>query len=698
MSFQRGSNPVWLMDDLTGHLLDDTFYMFVLQNTLPYFPATVYHDSDGTIPWNNPIQFYANGTLPVDIFFDNSQVYRIEIRQGNTQSDPLIYLVENYSPGAGGSTPVTSSAAVTENQITNPQFSTINFRSPYTLTGATDPAAIELAPGWFLELLGTGNVGLEQVPLNNSASTLNPTNAPYALRITLSGTWTLARLHQRFDQNGMNWANKTVASSVTARIEGTPQTIEAILVDSNGTTLAEVLATTSVNSTFNEYLGYGTLGATTNPDVPPDAYIDYILILPTSVDIYVTSFQLVAQDLATTTGYQQETVERHTDHTFHYYKPQLEYKPIPSYAIGWDFPFNPGQALGTTINIALLGANKSRYIADQTIAFEAVTNVLNYTLSTPNGLQVFTNGTTQFAIIQYLDSATARELLEQRMSVRLKAKVSNTTLSGTVSLYWTTDGSLPNINTGTNNSLVATMTSGKAATFNGNWTEVERAGKLGSATFTLTDEFQELSFNYFDATAAAGITTASFFAIVIGFDSMPATQALALQYVTLNAGDIATPPAPMSRNELLTALQYYYEKSYNVGDVPATLQEQNSLLSLQSAEINGANVQLLTQPFNLNWQAPKRTTPSVNLFSPSTGLGDTVRGHVYTNGIVRQDGDISLSANWSLNPLLTAVGTKNMYFVPSNGSAQIPTPFVSTVHPFGFITYHYVADARFGIV
>jgi len=55
------------MVDLTAHAFDDTFYMFVLENTIPYIPATVYHQPDGT-PWTNPIRFLANGTLPVDIF------------------------------------------------------------------------------------------------------------------------------------------------------------------------------------------------------------------------------------------------------------------------------------------------------------------------------------------------------------------------------------------------------------------------------------------------------------------------------------------------------------------------------------------------------------------------------------------------------------------------------------------------------
>src|SRR6185503_13426359 len=238
MTYVRGIDPVWLFADLRGHLFDDTFYMFVLENTIPYIPATVYHASTGT-PWTNPIRFFANGTLPVDIFFDpgtaeNPIFYRLEFRQGPTQADPLIYLIENYSPvGFAGSSPLTSVASFTDNQVANPQFALVNFQSPLSITAA---GTYEIAPGWFLDLTGAGTATLEQTPLNSSVTTINPTNAPYALHIVLTG-WGAASLRQRFQQNGMLWAStssvsKYVASSITAKINGIAQNINADLVDS----------------------------------------------------------------------------------------------------------------------------------------------------------------------------------------------------------------------------------------------------------------------------------------------------------------------------------------------------------------------------------------------------------------------------------------------------------------------------------
>ena len=220
MTMVRGSNPIWYEVDLTAHAFDDTFYLFILENDIPYIPATVWQDPYGNTPWSNPIRFFANGTLPNNIYYDPDAVYRLEFRQGPTQDDPLIYLVENYVPGTGGDTPVDESAFVTDNQITNPQFALINFQSPLVLNAITTQV-INIAPGWFLNLTGSGSVTLTQVLLNSSVS--DPTNASYALQIQLSGAWTNVYLSQRFKNNALLWANTFVSSSITALSGNPPQ-------------------------------------------------------------------------------------------------------------------------------------------------------------------------------------------------------------------------------------------------------------------------------------------------------------------------------------------------------------------------------------------------------------------------------------------------------------------------------------------
>lgn len=310
----RGANPIWMEVDLQGNLFDDTFYLFVLENEIPYIPATVYHDPDLNVAWTNPIRFLGNGTLPNDIFFEPGKVYRLEFRQGDSQSDPLIYEVDDYLPGEGGSTPVDTVAFTSSNQITNPQFALMNLESGSVISG-TDPDPIEIAPGWELIVAGTGTVEFNLISLNNTNE--NPSNAPYALQITMSG-WTedSVMLRQRFPQNGMLWSTKTVSSAITAKLEGSPQTIYADLIDSNGAVIGTVLPATNINEEWNEYLGYAEVIQTDNPDSPPAAYVDYLLHLPSNIDIYVTSFQVIVQDLPITPSFDQDAISRQIDHTY----------------------------------------------------------------------------------------------------------------------------------------------------------------------------------------------------------------------------------------------------------------------------------------------------------------------------------------------------------------------------------------------
>jgi len=317
----RGSNPIWAEFDLTGKIFDDNYYMWVLENVLPYIPATVYRDPDLNVAWTNPIQFLANGTLPVDIFFEPGVTYRLEFRLNNgvdtpSQSDPLMYEVNNYVAGSTGSTPPGQVSDATTNQITNPQFALTRFTSPLSVSG-TNPASVQIGPGWFLDLTGTGNATITKVALTSTTPT--PTNAPYALELNLSG-WDSATLRQRFEQNGVLWANKTVSAAVTARVSGAFQPLSSVLVDSQGATLTtNILDVATVNGTFNEYTGHATLSASSNTNTPPAAYIDYKIVLPTTTDIYLTSLQLIAQDnedLSEPT-FEQDSINRQIDHTYH---------------------------------------------------------------------------------------------------------------------------------------------------------------------------------------------------------------------------------------------------------------------------------------------------------------------------------------------------------------------------------------------
>lgn len=314
MTAIRGSNPIWFNVDLSAHAFDDTFYLFILSNDIPYIPLTVWHDPFENVVWTNPIQYLANGTLPENIYYDPDTIYRLEYRQGPTQSDPLIYLVENYVPGSGGSTPVDEVSFSTDNQVTNPQFALINFDSPLTLSSISTQV-IHVAPGWFLNLTGTGNVILTQVLLNDSV--IDPTNASYALEIQLNGSWSNAYLSQRFTQTGVLWSNTYISSSIMALSGDGAQSISATIVDSQANTVASVLPTTLLTSEFVVYPSVSLAAASMDSDFPPGAYIEYQLLLPNNCDITLSSIQLISGDVNVEYPYQQTTIERQIDQTYH---------------------------------------------------------------------------------------------------------------------------------------------------------------------------------------------------------------------------------------------------------------------------------------------------------------------------------------------------------------------------------------------
>ena len=373
----RGSNPIWYEVDLTAHAFDDTFYMFVLDNEIPYGPLPTWQDPFGNVVWDNPIRFLANGTLPNNLYFDPDVVYRLEFRQGNTQSDPLIYLVENYVPGSSGDTPINETSFSTDNQISNPQFALINFTSPLTLNSISSQI-IKVAPDWFLHLTGTGNITLTQVLLNSSV--LDPTNASYALQIQLSGSWTNAFLSQRFNRNGVLWSNTFVSSSITALSGNAPQNISAILVDSQGHNLTTVLNTTALTETFNEYPGVGQIGNSINTDFPPTAYIEYQLSLPNNCNITLTSVQLISGDVNITYPYEQTTIERQIDQPYHDAYPVVPVGTVIDY-----------YGFGTPAHYLLCnGAAVSRQTYNQ--LFSKVTNLETVTLTSGSPTITVANG------------------------------------------------------------------------------------------------------------------------------------------------------------------------------------------------------------------------------------------------------------------------------------------------------------------
>jgi hypothetical protein len=718
----RGSNPIWLEADLQGNLFDDTFYLWVLENTLPYVPATVYHKPDLSDEWTNPIQFLGNGTLPVDIFFEEDKVYRLEFRQNDgsvapSQSDPLIYEVNDYVPGTGGAAPDEPGSFASGNQAANPQFALINFTSPYTLTSVTDPDPIEIGPGWFLELTGTGSVTITQVPLDDG--NINPSNSPYALELELSG-WDLdgVILRQRFQQNGMLWARKTVSTTITARLEGAPQSIIANLYDSNNSLLTNVLPLTPVNEAWNEFTGHGTLPETTNPDDPPSAYIDYRLILPSNVDIYVTGIQLIVQDEndLSEPSFEQNSIEWQIDHTFHYYKPKLEFKPIPSLLTAWDFPLNPAQINGSTVTVNATAA----YVWDQTIMIRSAANVSVARNPITGGLRATTGGANDsFYMLQYLEGSEAKKMLGTRLSVNINAFKGTVGTSATARVYLfrgSSAASFPTLPTslGTINAAgVFTLTAA-------NWTAIPRSGttdNIGTTTLTTVTNNVDMNadcdygFSGWEITDNTEIGDTDKFAIVVTFAAPTNATVITVNSISVVPGDIPTRPAPQTLEEVLCECQYYWEKSYATDTAVATATGQNSIFTYQPDEFDsgGLTHTWYRAPFLLDYKTTKRIAPgasSITLYDIA-GNANSVRYTVYdgTTPATTGGGKTFTPSPAQLNLASTQWtqgfrSTKRATFLNNVTTAVVTESTLGAFLPelVAAVEYHYVVNCLLGVV
>lgn len=697
MSFVRAPNPIWYMVDHIGQPLNDEYWAFFLTNTLPYLPQNVYRDPQGMTVWTgDKIEFSPAGTLPDNLYFDPDLVYRIEVRHGDSQDDELIWEINNFVPSGGGDINSQFSILAMSNQITNPQFEFLDFLTPITITTA---GTYDVAPGWELVITGVGgSTTLTQQILSGNQNQIN--NPPFALRINNNG-WTQVFLRQRFDHNGAIWANGAVSMSLTGRSQTSAQEVSLIYAP-NSPGVSQVVATGILGTGDYEVLqGAIDLPASVNTTLSDDAYTDMLIELPPTGIVDISNVQVLGQGNSLPTDfdpltdiprYQQQSSERETDHTFNVYKEPLMRKPIPSWLVGWDFPFNPSQR--GTVFASAAGVNTSFYSWDQTIIYQSVSNSMQTSRVTNDFFSVTASIAGQMAIIQYLPGLAAREILQDVISVYLRAAALQPgpipgSVTCTVSLWVTADVSLPSA--ASNNSIVLTLdANGKPATFNGNWTEIApRNGQ--EAKFTMTTD--PIAFDGWwnnDLNNALG-ATATYFAIVIGFGTIPINNSIIFHNVALQSGKVATPPAPQTYDDVLRECQFYYEKSYLPGVAAGTVTQNNMHLSLQNILLGGGNASAKSGILELEYVTVKNTTPTISIYSPANGAINSVQTNIWDGGAVISTGSIAFNTNWQV---LNANANRVTYIPNSFTSLLGPTPAV--LAPQHGIYYHYVADSRLG--
>lgn len=667
------------------------------------------------VPLNNPVTLTSIGTYGSNTGEDIN-VYLYPYTGSPTDSEPGeidLYYITVYSsdgileltreawPPNVASISNVDSFSDSENQIENPQFiiTFLPFTNTeiYTVSGSNTETLI--APNWSIITNGTGTVTVTQE--NNNDITM-PSGAPFALVLSSAGITSL-QLRQRFLNSPRLFQNSYVSASLVAKSFLANEVLLSMdYVPDSGTSYNLMTGTVTSDGSYTTLLGQTILIESTNATGGQTGYVDIIINIPILAQVGITSVQvLTVKDAEDSSEFQQISTLRQTDHLFNFYKNPLLYKPIPSWLVGWDFPLNPAQIFGNTIVASAIGGNKSFYAWDQTIVFQSADSGIGVTRESSGAIVLTAAATCQTALVQYLDPQTTRDILHNQLCVYVEHNtIMPTPVMATVSLWYTTDTMLPNVAPSTNNSLILTLdANGKPATFNGNWTEIPR-GNFGNAIFQITgaatNTYNNSSFAGWSIVGNAAVDTATYFAIVIGTGSVTMGNNVSFLSAALMSGQVATRPGSQSKAQVLKDCEYYYEKSYQDPSVAASVDGQNALIRNQFSSVDGGGNQTLqTVPFDISFRTPKIKTPNFNLYSPASGLGDTVVGSLYNNATLLFSNDLALSANWTV----TALGTKNVYYLPKNITKFLSTGGASSsALPQSTLTFHYVCDARLGIV
>lgn len=637
-----------------------------------------------------------NPVVPYFLPYDGTDVdlYYVTVKSAGDVAqftrEAVPYVVPSSSSGSG--------AFDSGNQIANPQFVEVLFSGNgpaiYNVSGSQ---VTPIAPGWDLVTSGTGAVTVTRL---DNLSTTAPSNPPYALQFVSSGLTGTYQLRQRLENSPRLAANEFVGAYFVGSATGSSAAVTMRYVPSSGTAYALISASFPAGGPFVAAGPTNTaINGTINSTAATTGYVDIILEIQAGVTVALSSIQLIP--LATSTelfAFEEETSQRQIDHLFHYYKPQLEYKPIQSYLVGWDFPLNPAQFLGDTIAASPtfnVGANKSAYAWDQTIIFQSANLGVSVARTSGGDLQLSAAADCQLALVQYLGRKEARALLSNPLSVNVLGKAS-ASRNFTVSLWYTANTTLPDLNSPSYNSIVLALdTNGYPSSQNNGvspWVEIPR-GKQPQAKGALTTTQADIGFTGWDISTDAAIDTAEYFAIVVGTSALTTGDTVTFSSISLVPGQIPTRPAPKTLNESLADCEYYYEKTYNSGVVPGAVTLNGVNAAPMNAIPSGGNTLLCTSPFSLQWRTEKRVNQSNIVFYNEAGTANALVAILYYNGSAVSSTTPGISA-WSLS----SVGDKYASYVPNSSSPTLATNAAVNLPSSGYIRFHNTIDARLGIV
>ena len=655
---------------------------------------------------SNPVNVYA---FPYDAD-NNVELYYVRVYDaaGNFQFDWEAW------PNVTDSDNPNTLLSGYQNQLANAQFVDVNFVPAKGVTISFSTALsneeYDIAPGWtaVISSSGAGSVTFARVAITGAAQI--QTNPSYFLSVTPGSNVTNLVLRQTLTNNPDIWSTTLAengyvsACMLITSYDSQSHDIEMQYRESAGVAPAQTLVSGSTGSEgFQFFNATVLLDPGANPDNGDSGAIYIDMLLPTIGNYGITSLQVVGlgeDDI--TVDYQQEPANRQRSQLFYYYQDQLNYKPIPSFLTGWEFPLNPAQFNGTSVTP---GAVDSAYLWDQTIGFQSVQSTMSVTRVTSGNatgaLQLTATGDSQFAIIQYLALPQITPVLTTPLSAHIRLSTSQSDLIGTIGIFYTEDTNVPDLD-GADNSIVATLSaSGAVATTNGTWTEIPRKG-LGAAEFTVgttgLGTLQSYGFNGWEIDLSTVDTSAiTFVAIVVGFSEISTANAVAINSCSLVPGYIPTLPGVQTQTQVLKECEYYYEKSYGLGVDIGSATSANVYQAWQRMwfDVNAGPqvINAYASAFQLSYRTEKIFIPAVEFYTYLAPFGsDTVVTVLRYATVLVSALNLTVSTTFDVDNIST---TEARY-------TSIPTSAVSSIassspEAQAFLLFHYTLDSRIGI-
>lgn len=564
------------------------------------------------------------------------ELYFVKVVSSN---NVLQFTRAGWPPNIAGESVEANTFQGSANILTNSQFSSVVFNvdpatNKFTSTVNGANVVLPIGPGW--DLVATS--GAPSVVNLSRVEVIGPIygEPAYAIRVQTDASMSSVKLRQRLYNSPTLLFGQNVSTFLQARSIGASNQPINMYYRPSDPTATSYLILDGVTTGAGTWTGLYN----TTPDAQAvyinnqanntgSGYIDIEIELPVNQVIEITAVQIVTvDDSDSAILYIPQSTSENTNTTYWYDKPNLEYKPIPSYTLGWNWPINPCQELGPTINAVANNPGLSRYVADETIVFQNTNSAFACAFNS-SGMVVNNAVDTSFAIVKYFEGALAREILSTSLCVQLKAGgaiASTDDVVANVSVWWTSDATLPDMRTNSyslissvdNTTGVATIGGGA----HGTWTELPR-GNLGKAAVSLKTANPAITnFTGWLQADTTPSTTATYCAIVISVSKLKAGVSCTFEYCTLNAGAIPTRPQATSFGENLLGLQQFYEKSYNFGVLPSAVTTTGATTFAQ-ATVAGSTIAADTR-YKINKRSAPTAGTNLIIYS-TTGAAAKVR-------------------------------------------------------------------------